>query len=626
MKKLLGVILAGMLVFSAVPMSAEASDISNDQNISSVEAAGSEAAGSEAADSEAVDSETDAAETDQDEDVSAENQTSQESAGSDESSATEQIAPAPAAETYDAPAQAATDAPAQSEPNVTVQNSTYQEAAPTPSVVYCGHVQNIGWQGEVSDGATAGTSGRSLRVEALKIHINGDSNLGVTYQAHVQDYGWMNWVSDGQVAGTSGQSKRVEAIRISLTGADAANYDIYYCAHVQNFGWMNWVKNGEMAGSSHHAYRVEAVKIILVAKGAAAPAKLGNADIGYAGASISYSTHVQNIGWMGAVSSGEIGGTTGRSLRMEALKIYKTGEAISGSINYRVHCQDYGWMGYVADGAMAGTSGQSKRLEALQISLTGDLATNYDIYYRTHVQDVGWTGWAVNGQKCGSQGFGRRMEAIQIALIPKGCPAPGSTANPFYRNIKSGIDVSQWQGNINWSQTGDAVDFAIIRCNAHSGSTYTGTDSKFFRNMSEAKKNQVPVGVYYYSVAMNTSDAVNEANQAVSLVRQAGGVNLPIFIDMEADNQKGLSNADRTAIVKAFCDTVRANGFQPGVYTNYYWFTHYLNFQELTSYTIWCAQYNTQCDLPYDYSFWQYTSKGHVPGINGNVDLDLRYM
>lgn len=316
-------------------------------------------------------------------------------------------------------------------------------AAGTPSVAYCAHVQDIGWMGEVADGALAGTTGRSKRVEALKIHINGDSNLGVSYQAHVQDYGWMNPVADGAVAGTSGQSKRVEALRINLTGADAAYYDIYYCSHVQNYGWMNWVKNGAESGSAGLSYRVEGVEIRILPKGSAAPGKLGNNNAGYVtkgGSSstpvatvptLSCSAHVQNIGWMGAVSDGAIAGTTGRSLRVEALKIYKSGAAIGGSVNYKVHVQDIGWMNAVSDGAIAGTTGQSKRLEAIQISLTGDLANKYDVYYRTHVQDVGWTGWACNGNSSGSAGFGRRMEALQIKLVSKGSAAPGSTVNAF---------------------------------------------------------------------------------------------------------------------------------------------------------------------------------------------------
>ncbi|MDD4097078.1 MAG: leucine-rich repeat protein, partial [Oscillospiraceae bacterium] len=146
---------------------------------------------------------------------------------------------------------------------------------------------------------------------------------------------------------------------------------------------------------------------------------------------VSYRTHVQDVGWQGYVSDGAASGTSGQSKRLEAINIKLDLEGIDGGIEYRTHVQDIGWQGWVADDALSGTSGQSKRLEAIQIRLTGDLADAFDVYYRVHAQNVGWMGWAKNGQSSGTAGHSYRLEAIEIKLVEKGEAAPGSTAWSF---------------------------------------------------------------------------------------------------------------------------------------------------------------------------------------------------
>jgi uncharacterized protein YjdB len=103
------------------------------------------------------------------------------------------------------------------------------------------------------------------------------------------------------------------------------------------------------------------------------------------------------------------------------------------SITYSSHVQNIGWQPFVAGGKLSGTSGRSLRLEALRISLTGELSKHYDIYYRTHVQNIGWTSWAKNGQSCGSAGYSYRMEALEIVPVPKGSAALGTNAKYFYQ-------------------------------------------------------------------------------------------------------------------------------------------------------------------------------------------------
>lgn len=155
-----------------------------------------------------------------------------------------------------------------------------------------------------------------------------------------------------------------------------------------------------------------------------------------------YRTHIQNVGWQDYVIDGEMAGTKGKGLQLEAIQIYfdaiLNGNKIlenskDGGIEYRTHIQNIGWQPYVKDGAISGTTGKCLRLEAIQIRLIGNAAQKYDIYYRTHVQDFGWLGWATNDGKSGTTGLSKQMEAIQIRIIPKGEQTPGTLENSYIK-------------------------------------------------------------------------------------------------------------------------------------------------------------------------------------------------
>ncbi len=145
-------------------------------------------------------------------------------------------------------------------------------AAANVGVTYNAHVQNIGWQTYVSDGAEAGTDGKSLRVEAVNIKLTGSVPTGasITYSAHVQNVGWQKAVSNGITAGTFGKSLRVEALKITLGGMPG--YSVKYRVHVQNKGWLDWqttangtsIDSAAIAGTTGKSLRVEAVEIQLV--------------------------------------------------------------------------------------------------------------------------------------------------------------------------------------------------------------------------------------------------------------------------------------------------------------------------------------------------------------------------
>ena len=309
-----------------------------------------------------------------------------------------------------------------------------------PDINYQTHIQDIGWQGVVKNGEISGTSRRSLRLEGIKMNIsNSDLAGSVEYRTHVQEIGWQGYVKDNQLSGTSGKSLRLEAIQIRLTGEIANAYDVYYRVHIEDKGWLNWAKNSESAGSQSAAKRLEAIQIKLVKKGEAAPEGSGKAFlIGNEAKrpdeikpTVNYQTHVQNIGWQGVVKNGEIAGTSGKNLQLEAIKINLSNAALAGNIEYSTHIQNIGWQAYKANGALSGTTGKNLQLEAIKIKLAGDVSRYYDVYYRVHIQDKGWLSWAANGASAGSQAASKHLEAIQIKIVRKGETAPKGSGKAF---------------------------------------------------------------------------------------------------------------------------------------------------------------------------------------------------
>ena len=267
-------------------------------------------------------------------------------------------------------------------------------------VTYQAHVENIGWQNFVSDEEIAGTSGQSLRVEALKIKlIDAPTGGKIKYQSHVQNIGWQSWKSDGELTGTSGQSLRVEALKIKLE--NMPDYTVQYRVHIQNIGWQEWKTDGEMAGTSGQSLRIEAIQIRILKK----------CNM------VTYQAHVENIGWQNFVSDGEIAGTSGQSLRVEALRIKLVEAPTNAKITYQAHVQNIGWQGWKSEGELAGTSGQSLRVEALKIKLEN--MPNYIVQYRVHIQNIGWQGWRSDGEIAGTSGQSLRIEAIQIRILEK---------------------------------------------------------------------------------------------------------------------------------------------------------------------------------------------------------------
>ena len=314
------------------------------------------------------------------------------------------------------------------------------------NVNYSLHMQRIGWQEFKNDGDVAGVPNGSLRAEGIKINIVSDDetikNMKslVSYCAHVQGQGWQEWVSDGEIAGTVGKALRMEAVKIKLNAEIEKDYDIYYRVYAKNFGWLSWAKNGEIAGTVGMATTIEGIQIKIYEKNSTDKPLLEGHS--YLSADkigkLSFQTHIQKIGWTSNVGNKEVSGTEGKALRMEALKATiknpsqnSYNSLYTGGISYSAHVQGEGWQDWKSNGEIAGTVGKALRMEGIKIKLTGELEKYCDIYYRVHIQSYGWLDWSCNGEKSGSEGLSLRAEAIQLCIVPKGSNPPGSTSRSF---------------------------------------------------------------------------------------------------------------------------------------------------------------------------------------------------
>ena len=192
-----------------------------------------------------------------------------------------------------------------------------------------------------------------------------------------------------------------------------------------------------------------------------------------------------------------------------------------------------------------------------------------------------------------------------------------------------GIDVSKWNGNIDWNSVkASGASYAIIRCGYRGSSTGALiTDPKFAANISGANAAGLKVGVYFFTQAVNEKEAVEEASMVLDLVKKYK-ISYPIFLDVESSGGRadGIDKATRTAVCKAFCATIQNSGYTAGVYANKTWFTSKIDAGALGSYKIWLAQYAAAPSYSGRYNLWQYSSKGSVPGIKGNVDMNQSYL
>lgn len=198
-------------------------------------------------------------------------------------------------------------------------------------------------------------------------------------------------------------------------------------------------------------------------------------------------------------------------------------------------------------------------------------------------------------------------------------------------NSRVGIDVSKWNGEIDWDKVKNAgVEFAIIRAGYRGSSTGSLVEDPLFTaNMKGAQASGIPVGVYFFTQAVNEVEAVEEASAVLALIREYA-LEYPVFIDTEGAGGNGradeLDTETRTLVCEAFCRTIENAGYQAGVYGSRNWYNNRLYTDRLDSrYCIWLAEYRSVPLYQGYYQFWQYTSKGKIDGISGNVDMNISY-
>jgi len=186
-----------------------------------------------------------------------------------------------------------------------------------------------------------------------------------------------------------------------------------------------------------------------------------------------------------------------------------------------------------------------------------------------------------------------------------------------------GIDVSKWQGDINWEKVrASGVEFAMLR--AGFGRCQGQNDTSFERNYREAKKNGILVGAYHYSYAKTVSDAEKEAEYFLSLI-SGKSFEFPVAFDIEDNSQKNLSREEISNIVEAFCGRTEKAGYFVSVYANLWWLNNKISDRVKERYDIWLAQWADAPSYGGKYGMWQYTSSGKTDGITGNTDMDLAF-
>ena len=530
------------------------------------------------------------------------------------------------------------------------------------SLKYNTHIRyNTSWESFVNNGEISGTTGQSKSIDGITLNLENDSKFdgNINYSVYNDTKGWSNYaISNTELV----HQNFISAIKIKLSGELTNNYDIYYRSHVSNVGWLDWTKNDSISGAIGYFYSIEAIQIKILPKDSNEITVGTKASIQFEN-KLSYSTHVSKIGWTNYKNNGEVSGTTGQSKAIESLKINFDNNTNS-RIAYTTYVRNKGWQKNSYNNSISGTTGQSLPIEAVQINIEGYLSNYYDIYYRVHVSNIGWLGWAKGTEYAGCINSNQQVEAIQIKMVLKGESAPGSTNNHFVsgrwdnnkyydyfgnmatdfkfidgikyyfnsdgdmigKNVKKVVDVSSWQGDIDWNQVKNNVDEAIIRVGW--GMSYddeAGTDSKFDYNIKEVQRLGIPYSIYIYGYAKCDRAANKEATFVRNMMHK---YNIPnttfVYYDAEINS---IPLETYKVVIPTFINNMHNNGYpNVGVYgsLNNFISTN-LNDKDIKLYPLWVAQYYKKIQYPGTYKGWQYTSDGSVPGINGRVDLSMFY-
>lgn len=198
---------------------------------------------------------------------------------------------------------------------------------------------------------------------------------------------------------------------------------------------------------------------------------------------------------------------------------------------------------------------------------------------------------------------------------------------------KLGIDVSEFQGEIDWQQVKESgIEFVIVRLGyrAYGENGTLVLDAGFEENIEGAIEAGLEVGVYFFSQAISDEEAKEEAEYVLELI-EPYQINGPIVFDTE-EIKLGEARTDSNTVEQytknciVFCETIKEAGYQPMIYANMKWMAFHLDLEQLTAYNFWYADAHEKPQCPYDFAMWQYTENGVVPGIESNVNMNLWFV
>ncbi len=552
----------------------------------------------------------------------------------------------------------------------------------TPAVTYTlsGKARMQGYgnkKGSFSNGVlTIGKKGKKKNLYAVTINFKNNTGYegGIRYRVYRTKKGWSAWKTSGKKAG-SGSTYKIEAIKIELTGELAKHYSVVYSAYMQTYkGNQGWVSDGAAAGTQGEKKRVEQIQIKLVPRD-----QLGEQP------AVSYRMYRDKYKWSKKWSKdGAVAGvTSGAKQKHEGLQMTVTGSKYTGNVEYRARGDGYSWTGWTTKNGKVGKYSKGKRMEEVQIRLTGELAEHFDVYYRTCVKEKGWLGWAKNGESSGSEKYKYYIMALQCVIVPKGSEAPGDVngvkskytssylvnGNPVlkFADFKAdhktsktmvGIDVSKYQGDINFKKVKAAgCEFVILRCYVRNN-YYDKTkkkyvwcnapDTKFEQYYKDAKAAGLKVGLYFFTCDYTEENMRKYTQDMIKKCKlDQKEIDFPIAFDWEnfdyykrAHKSKKWSTKemnkhiddDLNKMVAIFEEEVEKAGYSASIYGSKSrlegtWSPsiNKMNKGE-NNLSIWMAHWVSKSSYKGNYYMWQVNSHGRVPGISGDVDLDVAYI
>ena len=519
---------------------------------------------------------------------------------------------------------------------------------------------------------TLGKKGKK-RIENMTLTFKNNTGYegGIKYRVYVQNKGWTDWKVSGQKAGTTG--KRIEGVRIELTGELAKHYTVVYSAYMQTYkGKQSWVSDGATAATPGEGKRVQKIQIKILPR-----ERFGEQP------NVVYRMYRTKYKWSKKWNrNGEVSGvTSGSNLNHEALQMTVIGSRYTGNIEYRAKGAGYSWMNWTTKNSTTGKPG--KRMEEIMIRLTGELSEKFDIYYRTCVKSKGWLGWAKNGEKSGTEKYDLCIAALQCVIVPKDSGEPGDVngvkskytstylvnGNPVmkFADFKAdhktsktmvGIDVSKYQGDINFKKAKAAgVEFVILRCYVRNN-YYDKTkkkyvwcnapDTKFEQYYKDAKAAGLKVGLYFFTCDYTEENMRKYTQDMIKKCKlDEKQIDFPIAFDWENfdyykrahKSQKWTTkemnkhiDSDLNKMVAVFEEEVEKAGYSASIYGSKSrlegtWSPSIKNMKAGKNHlSIWMAHWVSKSSYKGDYYMWQVNSHGRVPGISGDVDLDVAYI